>query len=42
MESFIKFRDVKERERKAFFSKKHQEQKEQKPVKVCHKLERGS
>ncbi|XP_039874879.1 uncharacterized protein LOC120725874 [Simochromis diagramma] len=34
VESFRKFRDVKERERKAFFSKKHQEQKDQKPIKI--------
>nr|XP_023695653.1 G2/M phase-specific E3 ubiquitin-protein ligase-like isoform X2 [Paramormyrops kingsleyae] len=34
VESFMQFRDVKERERKSFFSKKHQGQKEQKTVKI--------
>lgn len=36
-ETFFKFRAVKERERKSFFSKKHQvsqSKKKQKPVKV--------
>lgn len=36
VESFMKFRAIKERERKTFFSKTRQKEQKQKIVKVCY------